>query len=144
MPEESGGEQFEKDGRPKLGRYSDGTTPQDKSNWAYGAAQITIPAAMEAAKALGVPLDKDRLMNDKEYNLKLGEAYFNSLVSHYGGDLVKATAAYHSGAGTVDGLIKTRGGDWVSGLGPHGKSYVEKFRSATARPRVGFERDGFG
>lgn len=144
VPEESGGEQFEKDGRPKLGRYSDGTTPRDKSNWAYGAAQITIPAAMEAAKALGVPLDKDRLMNDKEYNLKLGEAYFNSLVSHYGGDLVKATAAYHSGAGTVDGLIKTRGGDWVSGLGPQGKSYVEKVQQRYNAAASGVRKDSSG
>lgn len=144
VPGESGGEQFENDGRVKVGRYPDGSRPKDKANWAYGVSQITIPAAREAAKSLGEKLDEQKLLNDKDYNLRMGQAYFDFLLSHYSGDAVKATAAYHSGYAAVDKLIKERGGDWLSGLGPIGQAYVKKAQERMDAARSGVRKDSYG
>lgn len=124
MRQESGGRQHDKNGNPLVGRYRDGTTPS-KGKQAFGAGQMQIGTAKETAKKHGIPFDENRFMNDKEYNLDLADKHMGDLLQRYGGDRVKAKAAYHSGAGTVDKAIRTHGSDkFHLGLGPEGQAYI--------------------
>jgi hypothetical protein len=110
---ESGGHQFDASGKPLRSEAG-----------AIGVAQIMPSTGPEAARDAGLPWDPVKFEQDADYNQRLGEAYHAKLVRKYGGDRTKADAAYHSGPGTVDKLIASRGADWASGLGPRGKKYI--------------------
>ena len=120
---ESGGRQKDAQGNTLVGRHRDGSLPPPAQR-AYGIAQMQIGTAKSAAQRAGIPWDETKFMNDAAYNRSLGDSHMNYLRKKYGGDDTKAQAAYHSGEGTVDRLIKTRGSDWASGLGPEGKGYI--------------------
>ena len=115
IPRESGGKQFDKDGRPL-------TSPAG----AIGIAQVMPGTAPEAAKMAGLVFDEDKYRNDPEYNKALGRAYFRAQYDRYN-DPEMAMAAYNAGPGTVDKSIKSAqstGGDWRSFLPNETKSYI--------------------
>lgn len=111
--ESGGGNQFGPDGKPL-------TSPKG----AIGAAQVMPETAPEAARLAGLPWDPQRYQNDRDYNLAIGKAYYQSLVQRYKGDTVLAAAAYQSGPGNVDAAVAKYGPNWVQGLGPQGQDYV--------------------
>lgn len=122
---ESGGRQFDKSGKPLVGRYRDGTTPK-QSERAYGAGQIQIATARRTAERHGIPFSENRLLNDRNYNLRLADRHMGDLLEKYGGDRTLARAAYHSGEGTVDRAIRKHGRqNFANGLGPHGRAYIQ-------------------
>ena len=43
---------------------------------------------------------------DPQVNIRFGSYYLDCCLERYGGDLATASAAYHSGWGTVDGLLE--------------------------------------
>lgn len=136
MATESGGRQLDKDGKPLVGRYRNGTTPPPEKR-AYGAGQMQIGTAKGAAKRAGIQWDEKRFMNDREYNLTLADKHMEYLTTRYG-DRTLARAAYHSGEGTVDKAIARYGRDgFAKGLGPEGRKYIQMGTGSSGgtRPR---------
>lgn len=96
--QESGGNQYGKDG-----------TPLVSPKGAVGVAQVMENTGPEAARLAGVPWDRDKWLNDPRYNAKLGQAYFGAQMKKYDNNPVLAVAAYNAGPGAVDGWIKQLG-----------------------------------
>lgn len=122
---ESGGNQFDKSGRPLT-----------SSAGAIGVAQIMPSTAPEAAKLAGVEYNVFDLAFNPEYNKKLGEAYKNKQLETFG-DEEKANAAYNAGPGNVQKAIeraKKEGGSWKDYLPEETKSYITKV--ASAKPKT--------
>ncbi|WP_434635904.1 transglycosylase SLT domain-containing protein [Klebsiella sp. I138] len=96
--QESGGNQFGKDGAPLV-------SPKG----AVGAAQVMESTGPEAASLAGLPWDRDKWLNDPRYNVQLGKAYFGAQLKKYDNNPVLAVAAYNAGPGAVDGWIQQFG-----------------------------------
>lgn len=115
---ESGGKQFSGNGKPLKSPAG-----------AIGASQIMPGTLKEAAEAAGEHPDMNRLMNDEEYNTKLGNALYQKRVDEFG-DPEIAAAAYNSNPATVHGAMKKaklHGGDWRDYLPPETQNYLKKF-----------------
>ncbi|RYY32047.1 MAG: lytic transglycosylase domain-containing protein, partial [Sphingomonadales bacterium] len=76
---------------------------------ARGLMQLMPATAREQAGKLGLPYDYDRLTRDPQYNLMLGSAFFQRLLTSYGGNHVLAVAAYNAGPGNVRKFIAANG-----------------------------------
>lgn len=114
--QESGGKQFD----PKTG------LPLTSSAGAVGAAQVMEGTGPEAAALAGMEWDRDRWLNDKDYNLKLGEAYFLEQYRRYG-SLDKAAAAYNAGPGALESAMDRAtalGGSYLDYLPAETQNYV--------------------
>lgn len=115
IPIESGGKQFDKDGRPL-------TSPAG----AIGIAQVMPSTAPEAAKLAGLEFDDNRYRTDPEYNKALGRSYFRAQYDRYQNPEM-AMAAYNAGPGNVDralSMAKNQGGDWRSYLPSETQGYI--------------------
>lgn len=113
---ESGGKQFGSDGKPL-------TSPKG----AIGVAQVMPGTGPEAAKLAGLPWDEHRYKNDADYNLQIGDAYMGAKLKEFGGDRVKAEAAYNAGAGNVRKAMRraeASGGDWRDYLPAETQGYI--------------------
>jgi soluble lytic murein transglycosylase-like protein len=99
---ESRGQQFDKNGRPL-------TSPKG----AVGIAQVMEATGPEAAKLAGVEWDRDKWLNDRDYNLKIGRAYYEMLLRRYDGDGLKAAAAYNGGMRRVDAAVRQDNLNWA-------------------------------
>lgn len=117
---ESNGQQFDSKGRPL-------TSPKG----AVGAAQVMEATGPEAAKLAGVAWDRDKWLNDRDYNLKIGKAYYDMLVRRYSGDTIKAAAAYNGGMRRVDAAIREDGAAWEKSdiLPDETRDYIVKVRN---------------
>ncbi|MEG3078867.1 transglycosylase SLT domain-containing protein [Halomonas sp. 5021] len=104
VQQESGGQQFGRDGQPLT-----------SSRGAIGIAQVMPGTASEAARMAGLEWDEDRYRNDPEYNLALGRAYFDAQVEKYG-DPALAAAAYNAGPGRVDAWLRENGDPRADGV----------------------------
>jgi hypothetical protein len=123
---ESGDKQFDKNGKPLVGRYRDGTTPA-KGKEAYGTSQIQIGTARNTAKKHGIPWDQQKLLYDKEYNATLGDLHMDDLKKTYNNDMALVYAAYHSGEPRVNRALARHGrNQFTKGLGPEGRNYVKR------------------
>ena len=69
--------------------------------------------------------------NDPYDNMRGSIKYVKMLIDRYKGDLHKAVAAYNSGQGTIDDLIKQYGDDWYKHLYKETSDYLVKFGLAT-------------
>ena len=115
VPQESGGRQFDKDGNPLR-------SPKG----AVGAAQVMEATGPEAAALAGLDWDRDRWLNDRDYNLKLGEAYFLEQYRRFG-SLDKAAAAYNAGPGALASAMDRAtalGGSYLDYLPRETQNYV--------------------
>lgn len=110
---ESGGQQFDKQGRPL--RSPKGAT---------GVAQVMPSTGPEAAKLAGLPWDPKRFENDRDYNMRLGDAYQGMLDKRFGKGTPAALAAYNAGPNRVAKLIKKHGDNWQAHLPAETKKYV--------------------
>jgi soluble lytic murein transglycosylase len=68
---------------------------------ARGIMQMMPATARETARMLDMPYDFGRLTDDPEYNLILGMAHLDEVVTDYDGSLVMALAAYNAGGHRV-------------------------------------------
>lgn len=115
---ESGGRQFDRNGKPLT-----------SSAGAIGIAQVMPATAPEAAKLAGVEWDEELYKTDAIYNMQLGKAYFEKQLQDFGGNLAYAYAAYNAGPGAARNAIKAAqkdGGDWLAQLPKETQDYVRK------------------
>lgn len=75
---------------------------------ARGLMQLMPATAREQAEKLGLPFDAGRL-GDVGYNVMLGSAFFDRLLTYYGGNYVLAIASYNAGQGNVNKFIRANG-----------------------------------
>ena len=68
---------------------------------ARGMMQLMTGTAREQAGKMGVGFDSYRLISDPSYNVLIGSAYFNRLLSNWNGSVPLAVAAYNAGSGNV-------------------------------------------
>ena len=102
---------------------------------ALGPAQVMPGTAPEAAKLAGLKWEENRYRTDREYNLALGQAYFQQQLRTFG-DPLMAAAAYNAGPGSAEkgtglrGAIakaRAKGGSWRDYLPSETKDYVSRF-----------------
>lgn len=128
---ESGGRQFDKAGRPLT-----------SSAGAIGVMQVMPGTGPEAARYAGLAWDPKRFREDENYNRALGQAYYKEMLRRFGGDPVKAAAAYNAGPGSaargtgVNGAMARarKAGEpdnWVAYLPAETRDYLGKFQRKT-------------
>ena len=86
---------------------------------ARGMMQLMPGTAREQADKMGVAYDLGRLTSDPGYNVMLGSAYFQRLVSQWDGSYPLAVASYNAGSGNVRKWVRAygdprQGGDIVA------------------------------
>lgn len=118
--QESGGQQFDKNGKPLT-----------SSAGAIGIMQVMPATGPEAAKLAGVAWDEERFKNDAAYNACLGEAYCREQFRKFQ-DPVLALAAYNAGPGRVQQTID-KVGDPRTGAVTH-----EQFLAALPKETQGY------
>lgn len=134
---ESGGKQFDKGGKPLT-----------SSAGAIGVMQVMPGTGPEAARYAGLAWDPKRFREDEDYNRALGQAYYKEMLRRFGGDPVKAAAAYNAGPGSaargtgVNGAMARarKAGEpenWVAYLPAETRDYVAKFQKKTGTAAEG-------
>jgi soluble lytic murein transglycosylase-like protein len=124
---ESGNQQFAKTGETM-------TSPKG----ALGAAQIMPETAPEASALAGEKFDPERLKSDKEYNVKLGRAYFGKMLEDFGDERL-AVAAYNAGPGRIRSALsqaEKSGGIWEDFIPDETKGYLRKVFGAATGGRI--------
>jgi hypothetical protein len=115
IKQESGGKQFDRNGRPLT-----------SSAGAIGIAQVMPKTAPEAARLAGLAFDDNRYRTDPEYNLALGKAYYEKQLADFGGDEKLAAAAYNAGPGAVRRALQKGGPDgWINNVPAETRNYVK-------------------
>jgi soluble lytic murein transglycosylase len=82
---------------------------------ARGLMQLMPATAREQAGKLGLAYDPTRLA-DIDYNVMLGSAFFDRMLTYYGGSYVLAVASYNAGPGNVNKFIKANGDPRMPGI----------------------------
>jgi soluble lytic murein transglycosylase len=103
---------------------------------ARGLMQLMNPTAKEQAGKLGLPWQPARLTEDVGYNVMIGSSFFDRLMTYYGGNYVLSVAAYNSGQGNVNKMIRANGDprlpgvdmvDWIEAIPiSETRAYVQK------------------
>jgi soluble lytic murein transglycosylase len=92
---------------------------------ARGLMQLMPSTASHIAKTMQLPFSADRLLTDSRYNLTLGRAYLDELLSRFAGSYVLSIASYNAGPGRVGEWIETFGDprtksvdviDWIESI----------------------------
>lgn len=68
---------------------------------ARGLMQLMPDTAAELSARLGETYSPERLLNDPDYNVRLGTTYLNQMLRQFKGDVSLALAAYNAGPGAV-------------------------------------------
>jgi soluble lytic murein transglycosylase len=76
---------------------------------ARGMMQLMPATAREQAGKMGYGYDYARLTSDPAYNVMLGSAYFQRLVTQWDGNYPLAVASYNAGAGNVRKWVRAYG-----------------------------------
>ena len=103
---------------------------------ARGMMQLMPATAKNVARAAGKPYSRARLLNDPRYNIELGTAYLDAMLSKFGNTSALALAAYNAGPSRVNRWIKQMGDprtgeidliDWIESI-PFGetRNYVQR------------------
>ena len=72
---------------------------------ARGLMQLMPRTAQRVAGWIGEAYSRDRLTDDWQYNVRLGQTYMARRIEQFGGSYVLAAAAYNAGASRVDQWI---------------------------------------
>jgi len=87
---------------------------------ARGLMQLMPGTAREQAGKLGMSYMRANLIDSPSYNIRLGDAYFDRMLTYYGGAYPLAIAAYNAGPGNVNKWLRRNGDprnggiDWVT------------------------------
>ena len=76
---------------------------------ARGLMQLMPATAKEVSKGLQLIYERDRLIEEPTYNIRLGRAYLAEMIARYDGSVTMALAAYNAGPGRVDRWLKKYG-----------------------------------
>ncbi len=85
---------------------------------ALGLMQVMPKTAKYLAKRLGLIYDKERMLRDELYNVRLGAQYVRELLRSFQGSTVLSVAAYNAGPGNVKNWIKRYGDPRGKGIDP--------------------------
>ena len=103
---------------------------------ARGLMQLMPATARKVAGRIGESYSRDRLLDDWQYNARLGQSYLAEQIVTFGGSYVLAAAAYNAGPHRVDAWIGAHGDprlpgtdmiDWIETI-PFGetRNYVQR------------------
>ncbi|MGR3715871.1 MAG: lytic transglycosylase domain-containing protein [Thermohalobaculum sp.] len=103
---------------------------------ARGLMQLMPATARKVAGRIGESYSRDRLLDDWQYNARLGQSYLAEQILTFGGSYVLAAAAYNAGPNRVDAWIGAHGDprlpgtdmiDWIETI-PFGetRNYVQR------------------
>lgn len=87
---------------------------------ARGLMQLMPGTAREQAGKLGLQYMSASLYSDTDYNIRLGDGYFQRMLDYYGGHYPLAIGAYNAGPGRVNQWLRLNGDprrgeiDWVT------------------------------
>lgn len=87
---------------------------------ARGFMQLMPGTAREQAGKEGIQYLSASLMEDTQYNIRLGSGYFRRMLSYYNGSYPLAVAAYNAGPGNVNKWLRANGDprtgriDWLT------------------------------
>ncbi len=116
---------------------------------ARGLMQLLPATAKTVAKQNGLAFKRELLVDDPDYNIRLGSAYLGSLLSDYGGSYVLALAAYNAGPSRLRQWVAEHGDprdpkvdvvDWVERISfSETRNYVQRIMETLAvyRHRLG-------
>jgi len=76
---------------------------------ARGLMQVMPATARAVAKFLEIPYSRDRLITDPVYNVRIGTAYLDELMSLFNGNTVMVSAGYNAGPGRPIRWMERRG-----------------------------------
>ena len=76
---------------------------------AMGLMQLMPGTAQSAARELGLPFAKSRLVSDPDYNVRLGAFYLGSQLARFAGEPALALAASNAGPGRVARWLEANG-----------------------------------
>ena len=76
---------------------------------AYGLMQLIPGTAQDTARKLGVTYSRGALLEDPQYNMRLGDAYFGQLMDRFDGSYVLALVGYNAGPGRAIQWIRSNG-----------------------------------
>ena len=93
---------------PKAGSYAG----------AKGLMQLMPYTAKKLSKGLNLKYSKSRLTSDPEYNVILGSAYLDGLLSKYDGSYILTLAAYNAGSSRVTRWIARYGDPRTNDIDP--------------------------
>jgi soluble lytic murein transglycosylase len=103
---------------------------------AQGLMQLMPGTAREQAGKSGVQYLSASLVSDPSYNVRLGDGYFQRMLSYYGGSYPLAVAAYNAGPGNVNKWLRQNGDprtgairwiDWIERIPVYQtKDYVQR------------------
>jgi len=103
---------------------------------ARGLMQLMPATAKQVARDIEMPFSAERLLTDGEYNVTLGQAFFDSLLATFNGSYLLSIAGYNAGPGRVQQWLGEYGDprqpgidpvDWVESI-PYGetRNYVQR------------------
>jgi soluble lytic murein transglycosylase len=84
---------------------------------AQGLMQLMPGTAREQAGKSGVQYLSASLVSDPSYNVRLGDGYFQRMLSYYGGSYPLAVAAYNAGPGNVNKWLRQNGDPRTGSIG---------------------------
>lgn len=84
---------------------------------ARGLMQLMPATANEQAGKLGLSYSTSALIDDADYNIQVGGAYFQRLLGYFNGSYPLAVAAYNAGAGNVNKWLRANGDPRTGGVG---------------------------
>lgn len=76
---------------------------------ARGLMQVMPATAKRVARANRLPYDRDRLTQDPDYNLTIGQVYLSDVIEEFEGSYPMALAAYNAGPHRVKRWLRTYG-----------------------------------
>ncbi|MGI9393951.1 MAG: lytic transglycosylase domain-containing protein, partial [Boseongicola sp.] len=76
---------------------------------ARGLMQVMPATARAVAKFLEIPYSRDRLITDPAYNVRIGTAYLDELMSLFNGNIIMVSAGYNAGPGRPLRWMERRG-----------------------------------
>ena len=94
-----------------------GFEPNARGQYAHGIAQF-MP---DTAKDMGLDIN-----SEAGAHLNAAHNYLDWLRGRFGGDDVKAVAAYQAGVGTIEGLVEKHGDDWFKYTTTENRAYLPK------------------
>lgn len=120
---------------------------------ARGLMQLMPHTASVIAKALHLRFSQKRLTTDRRYNVTLGRAYINDLLTNFSGSYVLAIAAYNAGPARVKNWMSLYGDprtasvnviDWVESI-PYAetRNYVQRVLENLQIYRLRLSKAGF-
>ena len=74
-----------------------------------GLMQLMPGTAKEQAGKLGMAYLSASLIDNPEYNLRLGDGYFSRMMDYYGGSYPLAVGAYNAGPGRINEWLRANG-----------------------------------